>query len=111
MYEFIFKENKMILPFFVVTDHRNQWFSGLGRIEAIKLDDNAKVQIEFPWDRCQIEHCQRILPTQLQVFLGSLRRIFRAGKFCNSHLNRDQIESNLSVPAIQGCHENALYKR
>ena len=27
-----------------------------------------------------------------------------------SHLNRNQIESNLSVPGIQGCHENALYK-
>ena len=23
-----------------------------------------------------------------------------------SHLNRQKIESNLSVPAIQGCHEN-----
>ena len=27
-----------------------------------------------------------------------------------SHLNRDKIESNLSVPGIQRCHENALYK-
>ena len=27
-----------------------------------------------------------------------------------AHLNRNQIESNLSVPGIQGCHENALYK-
>ena len=27
-----------------------------------------------------------------------------------THLNRDQIESNLNVPGIQGCHENALYK-
>ena len=27
-----------------------------------------------------------------------------------SHLNRDYIESNLSVPAIQGCYENALIK-
>ena len=30
--------------------------------------------------------------------------------FFNSHLNRDKIESNLSVPGIQGCHENALIK-
>jgi len=28
----------------------------------------------------------------------------------NPHLNRDTIESNLSVPGIQGYHENALYK-
>ena len=28
----------------------------------------------------------------------------------NAHLNRDKIESNLSVPGFQGCHENALYK-
>ena len=27
-----------------------------------------------------------------------------------THLNRDEIESNLSVPGIRGCHENALYK-
>ena len=27
-----------------------------------------------------------------------------------SHLNRDQIEFNLSVPGIKGRHENALYK-
>ena len=27
-----------------------------------------------------------------------------------THLNRDKIESNLSVPRIQGCHENALFK-
>ena len=27
-----------------------------------------------------------------------------------AHLNRNKIESNLSVPKIQGCHENALYK-
>ena len=27
--------------------------------------------------------------------------------FSPTHLNRDQIESNLSVPGIQGCHENA----
>ena len=27
-----------------------------------------------------------------------------------THLNRDHIESNLSVPGIQKCHENALYK-
>ena len=27
-----------------------------------------------------------------------------------AHLNRDKIESNLSVPGIQGCHENALFK-
>ena len=29
---------------------------------------------------------------------------------CNkgAHLNRDTIEFNLSVPRIQGCHENAL---
>ena len=26
------------------------------------------------------------------------------------HLNIDEIESNLSVPGIQGCHENVLYK-
>ena len=26
------------------------------------------------------------------------------------HLNRDKIESNLSVPVIQGCRENALFK-
>ena len=25
-----------------------------------------------------------------------------------THLNRDKIESNLRVPGIQGCHENAL---
>ena len=28
----------------------------------------------------------------------------------SAHLNRDKIESNLSVPGIQGCHENALCK-
>ena len=28
----------------------------------------------------------------------------------HSHLNRDEIESNLNVPGIQGCLENALYK-
>ena len=27
-----------------------------------------------------------------------------------AHLNREKIESNLSVPGIQGCHENAIYK-
>ena len=27
-----------------------------------------------------------------------------------AHLNRDKIESNLSVPGIQGCHENNFYK-
>ena len=27
-----------------------------------------------------------------------------------THFNRDKIESNLSVPRIQGCHENALFK-
>ena len=27
-----------------------------------------------------------------------------------THLNRDKIESNLSVHGIQGCLENALYK-
>ena len=27
-----------------------------------------------------------------------------------AHLNRDNFESNLSVPGIQRCHENALYK-
>ena len=27
-----------------------------------------------------------------------------------AHLNRGTIESNLSVPGIQGCHENALIK-
>ena len=30
--------------------------------------------------------------------------------FQDSHLNRDKIASNLSVPGIQGCHENALFK-
>ena len=29
----------------------------------------------------------------------------------DTHLSRNQIESNLSVPGIQGCHENALFKR
>ena len=29
---------------------------------------------------------------------------------CVAHLNRDQIESNLSVPGIQGCHVNTRYK-
>ena len=28
----------------------------------------------------------------------------------NAHLNRAKIESNLSVPGIQGCQENALIK-
>ena len=28
----------------------------------------------------------------------------------DSHLNRDKIEFNLSVPRIKGCHENALDK-
>ena len=27
-----------------------------------------------------------------------------------THLNRDRIESNLRVPGIQGCNENALYE-
>ena len=27
-----------------------------------------------------------------------------------THLNRDKTDSNLSVPEIQGCHENALCK-
>ena len=27
-----------------------------------------------------------------------------------SHLNRNKIESNLSVPGIDKCHKNALYK-
>ena len=34
----------------------------------------------------------------------------KAAKSKRSHLNRYQIESNLSVPGIQGYHENALYK-
>ena len=29
---------------------------------------------------------------------------------CSPHLNRDEIESNLSVPRIQGCHGNTLIK-
>ena len=28
----------------------------------------------------------------------------------DTHLKRDQNESNLSVPGIRGCRENALYK-
>ena len=35
---------------------------------------------------------------------------FRAQGSLGSHLNRDKIESNLSVPGMQGSHENALYK-
>ena len=31
-------------------------------------------------------------------------------KICNTHLNRNKIESNLSVPGIQGRHKNALIK-
>ena len=31
-------------------------------------------------------------------------------KFNGTHLKRENIKSNLSVPGIQGCHENALYK-
>ena len=27
-----------------------------------------------------------------------------------AQINRDKIESNLSVPGVQGCHENALIK-
>ena len=27
-----------------------------------------------------------------------------------AHLNRDKFESNLSVPGIKGCYENALIK-
>ena len=30
--------------------------------------------------------------------------------FRGPHLNGDKIESNLSVPGIQECHENALYE-
>ena len=30
--------------------------------------------------------------------------------FGYAHLNRCRVESNLSVPGIQGCHENALCK-
>ena len=30
------------------------------------------------------------------------------GRLPSTHLNRDTIESNLSVPGIQGCHENTL---
>ena len=36
---------------------------------------------------------------------------WRSDLYCNlnkAHLNRDQVESNLSVPGIKGCHENAL---
>ena len=32
------------------------------------------------------------------------------GFLSQSHLNTDRMESNLSVPGFQGCHENALIK-
>ena len=39
-----------------------------------------------------------------------LSHLSKSNCFHNPHLNRDKIESNLSVPGIQGCHENALIK-
>ena len=32
------------------------------------------------------------------------------GTLKKTHLDRDKVESNLSVPGIQGCHENVFYK-
>ena len=42
---------------------------------------------------------------------GLTQHLVREKQFCiNSLLNRGNIESKLSVPRIQECHENALYK-
>ena len=56
-----------------------------------------------------------LIQTKVNFEFGSatptLKSIFfNSWEFTRAHLNRDQIETNLCVPGIQGCHKNALYK-
>ena len=43
-------------------------------------------------------------------FTKVVEKAHQFGVSWHTHLNRDQIESDLSVPGIQGHQENALYK-
>ena len=48
-------------------------------------------------------HLVLLLGKRLEVVLFILDLV-------RAYINRDKIESNLSVPGIQGCQDNALYK-
>ena len=58
------------------------------------------------------------LPINFQKFwtllavikIGFVAQLTAETTTIGSHFNRNNIESNLTVPGIQGCHANALYK-
>ena len=48
--------------------------------------------------------------TLIQNYTYGVKTFDLKSRKAYTHLNRDNIKSNLSVPGIQGCHENALCK-
>ena len=53
------------------------------------------------------------LPVRNAKVKQSFERVFypfSSIRLFDTHLNRDKIEANMSVPGVQGCHENAIYK-
>ena len=69
-------------------------------LERIKSLSQVKIQDE--------PRVKSILQTMLEGGNSQLQVLEKSPRF--TLLNRDKIESTLSVPGIQGCHENALYK-
>ena len=84
------------------------WTKSLG--SNFKTDDNGlfekskiiTISIIFQKYHERIVYIQKISP---------VKNVAGRDRKSNTlaHLNRDQIESTMSVPGIKGCHENALY--
>ena len=108
-YDLLFKLSESLLN----RDLDLRWFPG------------RKLHNQFSWTEFAHQSCNSITTCEKYWFNKGSRnkrldqisgidqqsklRSRKKNNYC-THLNRNQIESDLSVPGIQGRHENAFYK-
>ena len=100
----------VLLPDVLLVDHVGKDpLGGVGPLEEVH-EAGLEVRAEVGQELVGLVGEQEELALVRLAHRVALETILVSERKAEAHLNRDKIESNLSVPGIQGHQENALIK-